>query len=449
MGTELPSHPPTFLKLLTTTNNKLDGLLQNGETLPAWLLKWASNKFPHITKATELNWDDLTPEMQIMLLREISKQRKQNFLIDRQIHGIVARKKVKLIFTKPTIFMGNEYKPGAHEVDVSKFLGNVEYSGLNAVENVIGVELHFRANKPAGELSNDAWVLLKGLGIPRNHQHIHIVAPLPVEWLRAEPELRAAIIADFFRRANLAAEAITIVQDGNSIKTREGPDGIRYFGSLMPYILSNVTRYFLNIGRGVILNKHDGYVKIAWVGMRGHDTYDSPNLWGTEFRSISRRSDPALVKNVLNALQYAMVRNEFGVPKEQMEAWIKSRSTGSITDVPRLLGDAWYNKDWVQLWDKTPNHPELAFNKLKKSGENHTELKMLIHDWSKDPLFFNDPVIQKMIAIEQNRALTRLNETDPKITDLDTHINTIMRDFLLDSGIYEKVLRSLGVKLEK
>jgi hypothetical protein len=69
--------------------------------------------------------------------------------------------------------------------------------------------------------------------------------------------------------------------------------------------------------------------------------------------------------------------------------------------------------------------------------EQNRELKMLLHDWSNDPLLFNKPKLINHIRKEQLKALETLNSgvASPQRT---------IRDFLIQSGIYGIFTRSLG-----
>ena len=118
-----------------------------------------------------------------------------------------------------------------------------------------------------------------------------------------------------------------------------------------------------------------------------------------------------------------------------------------------LAQDLYYNQDWsgsrgllrrVQPEIKS----ELGFaawieldgTKLKRFSENHTELKMLIHDWTKDPLVFKNPKLIKKITVEQIRAIRRIREIERMN---QREINEVMHDFLVDSGLYETFVHSV------
>ena len=66
---------------------------------------------------------------------------------------------------------------------------------------------------------------------------------------------------------------------------------------------------------------------------------------------------------------------------------------------------------------------------------------MVLHDWSHDPLFFNQPDRIHQIRNEQIQALSALKEGISE--------QAVIREFLEKSGLYEAVLRSLAPQEQK
>jgi hypothetical protein len=65
-----------------------------------------------------------------------------------------------------------------------------------------------------------------------------------------------------------------------------------------------------------------------------------------------------------------------------------------------------------------------------------SEYKMLFHDWSADPLVFEDSNFQKKIEAAQFQAIRELNGDDS--------VNEVVARFLVRSGIYERFSKSIG-----
>ncbi len=433
---------PEVMGLITTVNGKVSGLF-GGKPVPKWFKTWAKGKYPKYKNAGDIPWEQVPLQEQSDLINTASDSRGKDFHEDRLIHGLTTRDTAILVFDEPTVFLGKTYPKGRHEIDISKFLAKkVEYRGPDDVKAIGGVELHFRGPEASGDLSRDARTLQWGLGLDPTGQHLHMVTRLPVKALKARPELEAAKLGDFVRRANLAAEMVDIVHDGGGIAPRQNEDAI-YFGSFSAEDLHGVTNYFLDVAHGENPAISDQY-KMGWVGMRGSDKYDQPGLWGLEYRAIHRESRMATHRPVLNGLQFTMAQPELGFSADRFEAWFNGASRENPAE---RVSSAWYNQSWYDLFLE-PRTPE-ARKALQKIGgdefqalaEHAGELKMLLFDWSKDPLFFDQPAKLKSIAKLQARGLVRLSRGEAP--------SSVMRDFLLDSGIYQDTLLSIGVRVSQ
>lgn len=430
------------MRLLTTDDGTVGSLFQ-GLSGFSWLTD----------EIRKISWDHLSYAEQLRLIRVSARARAQDFFSDRSIHGLRPRPVVKLKFEKETMFLGKRYEPGTHDVDVSSVLGTrVEYRGVGDLAPipknerlavVSGIELHFRWRAPSGSVSNDAWVLLEGAQIPRIYQHVHIVAPIPAEALAAAPEIHSAMMGDFFRRTNLFAEMFGVVDKGDAIYDSEH-DGAIYFSSLKAEALADVTRYFLDVAEGKSPKIGDTF-KDAWVGMRGSDKYDQPGLWGIEYREVSRSDSPGQVKIILDAVQWSMSQDSYGLGKERVQRWMASRPPW--IKVPDMLRMSWYNQPWKTLFKSMPplvkqrvGIERQVREAFEQKFKQHTEAKMLFFDWSKDPLVFAHPELAEKIANAQVRAISQI--------EAGGKINATMKEFLEDTGLFRLVAQSIGVSID-
>jgi hypothetical protein len=83
---------------------------------------------------------------------------------------------------------------------------------------------------------------------------------------------------------------------------------------------------------------------------------------------------------------------------------------------------------WKILERRLQNRPEVAVSRL---------LTLILHDWTKDVLFYNKPATIWQIQMARINAMRKLIR-DEKPTD-------VTRAFLLDSGIYKAFANSLGI----
>lgn len=105
------------------------------------------------------------------------------------------------------------------------------------------------------------------------------------------------------------------------------------------------------------------------------------------------------------------------------------------------MSHLYYNRPWDDLVKSDLGKRFAAldpyFRKNFYDLEQNRELKMLIHDWSKDPLLFQKPKLLAHIKKEQLKALARLDSGEESPV-------TIIVDFLKHSGLYGIFTRSIG-----
>jgi len=429
-----------ILSLLTTTDGTLAPLLPPKPTLSVFGFGLppgleASFRGWSYDKLAAEPWDNLSKEQKRMFLLWVTAKKKTPFFEDRTVPGIRIKDKVTLHFKEPTRFLNREYAAGDHEVDISKIFRKVEYGSPSQNPNFL--ELHFRTNQPAGVVSNSAWTFLTAIRDQKTHQHVHVVSPLKISRLQEEGQIRSVMMTDFYRRANLVLEMMTIIEDKHhGISARQEKD-VLFWDNLSPERLEKVFRHLetsrLN-GRQPPLKSQ---AKMAYVGFRGADTYDNPELFGFEVRGISEYANPEYIKKFLDTIQWAMTQDHFGIPKEEMEKWLKLQKGPVVT---RLV-DTWYNQPWEKL---RANGFGQRFEEIEPYFRTHfydleqiRELNMVLHNWSNDPLLFDKPKLIDRIRKEQIKALERLDKGSDSP-------QRIMQEFLIRSGIYGIFTRSLG-----
>lgn len=429
-----------ILSLLTTTDGTLAPLLPPkppvsllGFGLPADLQQhfqgWTYEQI-----AAE-SWDHLTLKQKRIFLLWATLRKRTSFFEDRSVPGIKTKDTAFLHFSEPTHFLGKEYEAGIHEVDISNIFRKVEYGSPS--QNPQLLELHFRTNQPSGVVSNSAWTFLKGIQERKIHQHVHVVSPLNIKRLQEEGQIRSVMLTDFYRRANLVLEMMTIVEEKKQGITARGKNEVLFWDNLSTERLETVFNHLETsrlTGRQPNL---DSQAKMAYVGFRGADTYDNPELFGFEVRGISEHAKPETIKKYLDTLQWTMTQDQFGVPKETMERWLELQKG----NVNQSLASTWYNQPWEKLKNNGFGHRfeeiDLYLRKYVFDLEQNRELKMLLHDWSNDPLLFDKPKLIERIRKEQVKALETLS------SGVASQQRT-MRDFLIHSGLYGIFSRSLG-----
>lgn len=416
-------------------------LLENSATLK----RLSAEKFPGVTPA-EIRWDSLAESERIQIAEDFAKKNLADFFVNRTIPGLRVRDTINVKFHKTTTFQGTTYPPGDHTLELSRFfLPKVEASGPNALTTLNGVELHVRGiERTAGALYTDLRTLLESLGIKNHSQHAHLVGRLNKKRLKLDSTWYPGLMGDFSRRANLAAEMTSIIHDYIGIKAVT-IDGAEYFGSMRRYELEDVTQYFIDLSRGIERATGDDF-KIFWVGIRGEDKYDQPGLWGLEFRSLLATSQPRVYAPLLDALQYSIQTENFGVSEERFRKWLDAMPKS--WSQPKKVGALWYNTDWDTLYKSAPSALKPKIPEWKKWVsantsylDDHTEVRMLLFDWSRDTVLFDRPDLQKQILDFQLRAISQVLAGE--------QAQNVVADFLVRSGLYDAIMQSLGMSLTK
>ncbi|MGE4107527.1 MAG: hypothetical protein AB7F66_09970 [Bacteriovoracia bacterium] len=441
---------PKIMALLTSDDGTVAPLLED-LALPAWLAKKHPGK-----SAAEIPWDSLDFPEKLEIMIYVGKEKPERF---RKVHGMRIREVVELTFTQPTSFLGKTYPPGTYDFGTSSFLGQVDYRSPDDAIRFTGVEIHFRETATPGQASQDANTFLKALELEPRPQHVHMVAPRALSSDPARKTIQVAQVTDFYRRANLATDMLSIVENRKSL------DGVwgdpNFYQSLERADLSTLVRdFFEKAGQpnGAITEKR------AQVGIRwGNRFYDEPGLWGIEYRAVPTNADPKRMAEILDGIHGSMKDPAFGLPEPTIETWLRNQPGWDANPLlaPQMVefavSESHFNHRGIALVDLAKSSPpkirDLAqtvthewARKLAAGGtdmaKTHPEVRMLLFDWSKDPLVASVPGLAQKIEERQLYALRKLSRnTTQNGADV---VNTV-RQFLVDSELYERTLKSVGI----
>lgn len=448
---------PDAIAMFTTTDGTVGPVLGKAAA-PSFVQKIAQAKN---VAPQRVAWDDLTPPQQREVLRLGAEARNasdgRSLFEDPNIPGLKVRDRLKVRFTKETVFLGQTYPPGEHWIDAAAlFAGRLHYASPGSAAQMHHVEVHLQFGAgskelppmTAGQVSEATDILFEGLGLGRPAPHAHVVGALPVARLRADFTAGLALV-EKHRHVNLASELIAVIEHGGELKPKEEKSGGLLWDSLRPDDLIESTEWVRDIRRGG--STAFGKRKPTFVRLRGPETYKSPEpLVGFEVRFLPTEGDPRLNRAFLDRTQAALGKENFGVDPKRLEAWMAKLGfkAEDFQRNPQLIGGHWYNHPWEVISKQAP--PELrAFanpsplnpllwgsaRKLRKLTESHEEVKMLFYDWSTDFLVFDQPELAVKIRSEQVTALKKLRSgQDPWV---------VMQHFLRESGLYERVLSTL------
>ena len=99
-------------------------------------------------------------------------------------------------------------------------------------------------------------------------------------------------------------------------------------------------------------------------------------------------------------------------------------------------------RQWIAGVDAETNfwQPSLEGARIDVLLEENPSRKFVLHDWSRDPLFYDDSAALETIELARLASLRKFQRGDEE--------QLVMREFLIDSGLYSRFSESLGVRVE-
>lgn len=440
-----------ILNSITTTDGTIGPLLSRTwyfkTKAPEWLVNFHKNSHLSSYKLKEIPFSELTLDQRHELLKFLStSKRKNDFFSDRKIHGIKFKDELEFTFDQETEFLGEVYEPGTHLISIKGVLRDIEYMSPKHVEDVSGIEIHFRTNLKAGNVSNDAWTFLEGLKMSKFSQHAHIVSKIDLEKLKQSKEIQVAKHAEFYRRVNLLAEMVEVFTNRRRLfmKIDEDDKNVTNFGTTTSDKISGIFEYFLNVSNGSKPQIGDKF-KMGYVGMRGSDKYDSPGLWGLEYRALSRNGQRSIYMTILNKIQELMDNGNMGISDNEMSDWFDFKNLDSTKKIKNAISNSYYRKKKVSpdgyhneklnqiLGELKPDQ----LKQLNELAEENLSIMMIFHNWDEDILVYNNPEVLEKIYKAQMRAAHKIVKLMKKTKEDERKKETVnaVQMFLKDSRL--------------
>jgi len=425
-------------------------------------LSW--NKLPSQTKnminylakkagsPQKVKWDKLSAERKRELLNQaVFGNYGQESAFDLMVFKNKVPKSKDVSFALGTGKNKQVFGHGTDKVDVSKLLQPVFdiHHGSTAANFI---EAKFLAKGKAGNVAVDVLKTARLVGLQSKGGHLHISAPIPKGVQERKP-LEVFALVDYYRRVNTYAE-LRAALDGNVLRGKD------WFSLVSPYNLENISSRLLNGQRTD--------VHMAGVGWRSGSMYpgktDQDTL-GFEIRTLKRASAATPTNRqayaeqrteFLNTVQRGLYIQKYGISKKQLAKWY-TKNVGPVSDDPGsaaaqnqsgVLSTLHYNNNDDGLIARAPSalKPLLtgaAETNLRNHSNENNALRMLVHDWSKDPVLADNPQLQKRVLSAQKAGLKKLGAmtlTDEKPT------LALTQQFIKDSGLFEAFAGSLGMK---
>jgi hypothetical protein len=423
---------------LTTKDGTVAPILrESGKSAPEFLVKMAG------AKAVEsIKWDALNPAQKLQLLQHAS--RGQSFFSNRNIPGLAFRKSIAKPVDRSVVLGGKETAKNSNSVRIdSVLLNKVEFMGPTNVEKVNGIEYHVRQTGRASRNANDAFTLGELFNSPAKSGHEHIPNRIPKEVMRGNAVDRAGLV-DFYRRANVTAE-LKAIKDGYAIKpVRDG--SVTYFDFLHGKGVASLNNHLHSMAAKGSSSLGQSDLKMGAVGFRTGELYGDKGKFGFEVRTLHKKDGNR--GKFVDAVQKGILTGHYGLRRSVMQKWHKanvpkaSNDNAYVQKQSSVLGALHYSRPIAQLLDGAPTsrHGMLTTKvkqQLSEHAETHYGLKMLVHDWSKDPALMGNAKAQSKVLTAQKAGLDALARGEKP--------GRIIASFADRSGLYEAFTKSIGM----
>jgi len=423
--------------------------------------EWFKRRFPDKTPQ-EVRWESLSHETQKSILNEITQG--QRFFEERKIIGL----KLKASPQSP----------------LKDFQPYVELGGPSDAGNVVSLELHLRSPQSASQVARDTRAAAKALGRDRQHLHVHIPLALDRVALEADPVVRSVEHLDYYRRTELYSQMLSVMDTHvNLAANRDG--NVINFAPLKQETHQNNLKEMILSGASRKPTQRSIFSK-GYVGLRGEGYYDQPGLWGIEVRAIHRSLPDSTITELLDGFEKTGASPSFGLEEGRIRRWLAEQKLldRDIREKPfyrrsvaedvsmkvthrTLPPDAGYQVGPDMVFAPDSSNRERGLEaltqlvyKLERTQKGSSvkleaweqrlvlskflsanpQTRFLFHPWKTDPLFFDDPVALRRIEEAKLNAVRKLLREDPA--------QEVMREFLIDSGVYSQFGKSLGIQVD-
>ncbi len=337
------------------------------------------------------------------------------------------------------------------------------------------IEFHVRAAKKPGEVALQAARLERKMGFTPGPMHMHVVFKGMIEWLKQNPTLNSWRFVEYWRRLNLTMEMRDVVERGVAVIDNVGDfQGREYvsFGPLRFEETQNAFRYVRAVGRAMSSASSKNSLskiklgsesKMGWVGFWGHDKYDAPNLFGFEMRFLEGSDLPANLVEFLNSIHGKVENKQFGLSPDELQAWMERANyeanhhlvsyTAQVLlkradRFPKDLSEDYLkllspHRSYEDLFEGAPEAMKhilrgLAPEQAQAAFEKRGRLRYLLHDWSMDPVLYNQPELLTQIRNAQLHALRQWAQGKDE--------KSVVQEFLIESGLYQAFADSVGFR---
>ncbi len=366
-----------LMDALKTEDGTIDGILDRYTLYPEFVDLIALEKG---VSPGELKFSDFSPEQRYELITPRDAFSNHSLILNEERHNV--------------------------------FGGKVDIGAKTAVE------VTTRQQGAAKSAQQEARLAAESMSSNNRSQSVHHHIPI-----RKPAQLTdQAALVEYYRRVELFLSLLT------GCKKKIKPIG--HIGFLSPDEVQEIMRSKLSSDQ-----------KYNMVGFRSGGVVRGNEMVSLELREWTKSSiGGALVEQ----MQRSVLTSDYGLDNEVLPAWTDGKSKD---DISALFNDANYNKDIEKLFADAPEAIKELLAKqsgmttleeqLRKDSANNFGLKMLLHDWSKDPAIAGNSQMLQRIHDAQIKTLKEITPGKWSVT--------IVREFIEESGLIEFIGDTLGL----
>lgn len=381
-------------------------------------------------------------------------------------------------------------EPGEHDLIVitEERSGSIEHGSYASLREVLNgdalrkIQLHLRSRPgemTASDMIRGIRLLAEATRMEDPSLHMHLVENLPWDiLLNGEPPEKIAVatsMVDFIMRINDFEEFRAVLEGAPVMLRRETTTKAAVWGCLEA---NHFHRMFLPVFLLTTLPESwpvrfpfmgdefkAGYIGVHWSAAVV-EKYDRRGTWGLHVRTLSPEMDPESHYALVDSLQARLALTDYRQATARVTAWTGMRPGNAMhpRDVEKLRekhAKARWNQPWEVLFAAAPALVRAELNDelkawLERQTEfelhtaiqqdiaTHLELKWLVHDFSQQLEYFDNPARVKTIQEAQVKALKAVRAVSERGSAHD--VMPIMQQFLIDSGLFDDRARYLKLR---
>lgn len=433
--------PDALLDMLTTASGTIR------EFVSGYRGSMVKEEFEKTINKLPNGWDTRLDDIALNLRRKMFRSW-VHFEEKSAFEKIKFKETIRLTFKKKVRFLGKNYKPGTYTFRTADFLTNEFHPvGREELEAHFGaVEIHVRTNLVfADEALASAWIFQQALGVPFLDMQAHLVGPAPAQSAPRFREVNALRQIEFRRRNEIFARMLTLFEgslfensdEENSFVT---PMDYQAYKDLQGYWLREITRPASK--RSVF----DQKLK-AIVPQRAAAKYDQKNIVANEIRFIPA-TNLLFYTQWVRRVQDGLLYEKYFIDKDSLNGWIREMENRGADwsdglfpfhDLRNVASE--HPTRLLGIINKIAN-PKIITEFTKRNFKNFPvsedlKIQFIFFDWTRDPLFWNDPAAKELILDAQLEAIKQIAR--------GRDLRTILLDFLEESGLWDAYRESFDM----